>query len=124
MRTWVASTMIICRGEVWDVKLDPTVEAEIQKTRPCIVISSDRMGRLPLRVVIPTTGWKDHFEGAPWFVRIEPDAGNGLDKLCAADAFQVRSVAEARFKRKRGVIPASLLNDIVSAMGIVIEIDP
>ena len=33
--------MLPKRGEIWLVNLDPTVGAEIQKTRPAIIISSD-----------------------------------------------------------------------------------
>jgi mRNA interferase MazF len=33
------------RDEVWLVSLDPTHGAEIQKTRPCLVISPDEMNR-------------------------------------------------------------------------------
>ena len=29
----------VLRGEVWLVVLDPTVGSEIQKTRPCIIVS-------------------------------------------------------------------------------------
>jgi mRNA interferase MazF len=34
------------RGEIWLVNLDPTVGAEIKKTRPALVISSDFIGKL------------------------------------------------------------------------------
>ena len=33
--------MNIKRGEIWLVNLDPTIGAEIRKTRPVVVISSD-----------------------------------------------------------------------------------
>jgi mRNA-degrading endonuclease toxin of MazEF toxin-antitoxin module len=49
------------RGQVWDINLDPTVGTEIQKTRPCIVASSDFIGTLPLRVVVPITEWKSRY---------------------------------------------------------------
>jgi len=39
------------REEVWLVALDPTEGAEIQKTRPCLVISPDEMNR-HLRTVV------------------------------------------------------------------------
>lgn len=29
------------RGEIWQVNLDPTIEQEIKKKRPVIIISSD-----------------------------------------------------------------------------------
>jgi len=31
----------VSRGEVWLVNLDPTIGAEIRKTRPVVVVSSD-----------------------------------------------------------------------------------
>ena len=34
---------MVKRGEVWLVNLDPTVGSEIQKTRPCVVISPPEM---------------------------------------------------------------------------------
>ena len=42
-------------GEIWLVNLDPTVGAEIQKTRSAIVISFDYVGKLPLKLVVPIT---------------------------------------------------------------------
>ncbi|GIV12952.1 MAG: hypothetical protein KatS3mg021_1234 [Fimbriimonadales bacterium] len=80
------------RGEVWLINLDPTVGAEIQKTRPAVVVSVDAVGVLPLRVVVPITGWKERYAQAPWMVRLEPDARNGLEKISCADVFQVLDV--------------------------------
>lgn len=41
------------RGEVWLVQLDPTRGQEIQKTRPAVVISTDILGAIPMRI----TSW-------------------------------------------------------------------
>ncbi|MGH8603716.1 MAG: type II toxin-antitoxin system PemK/MazF family toxin, partial [Gammaproteobacteria bacterium] len=40
---------MINRGEVWLVSLDPTIGQELKKTRPAVVISSNSIGRLPLK---------------------------------------------------------------------------
>ncbi len=53
--------MSINRGEIWLVSLDPTIGAEIRKTRPVVVVSSDSVGILPIRLVAPITEWKDYF---------------------------------------------------------------
>jgi mRNA interferase MazF len=37
--------MVVKRFEVYLINLDPTVGDEIQKTRPCLVISPDEMNR-------------------------------------------------------------------------------
>lgn len=51
------------RGEIWLVNLDPTLGAEIRKTRPVIVVNSDSIGALPIRLVAPITELKGHFQG-------------------------------------------------------------
>jgi mRNA interferase MazF len=33
----------VARGEVWLAALDPTLGSEIQKTRPCVVVSPPEM---------------------------------------------------------------------------------
>ncbi len=54
------SFLNIRRGEIWLLNLDPTIGAEIRKTRPVIVVNSDSIGILPIRLVAPLTEWKDY----------------------------------------------------------------
>jgi mRNA interferase MazF len=97
------------RGEIWSINLDPTIGAEIRKTRPALVLNVDAIGALPLRVVVPITRWKESFAQASWLVRLEPDSSNNLDKVSAADAFQVRSISETGFLDRRGILaPADM----------------
>jgi len=42
----------ILRGEIWWVNLDPTQGSEIEKTRPCLVLSHDTLNRLRRTVVV------------------------------------------------------------------------
>jgi mRNA interferase MazF len=39
------------RDEVWLIRLDPSLGAEIKKTRPCLVVSPDEMNQ-PLQTVL------------------------------------------------------------------------
>jgi mRNA interferase MazF len=88
------------RGEVWLVRLDPTVGAKIGKTRPGVIVSDDDIGILQLKVIVPITGWNDDFSDFEWMVRLEPSTENGLRKPSTADTFQVSSVSQQRFIRK------------------------
>ncbi len=112
------------RCEVWLINLDPTIGAEIKKTRPVVIVSSDTIGILPLRVVVPLTDWKDHYQQAAWMVKIRPDRDNGLAKDSAADTFQIRSVSTTRFIRKIGAISQEEMNQITQAIGLVVEYPP
>jgi len=111
------------RGEIWRINLDPTVGAEIKKTRPAVIVNDDAIGILPLRVIVPITEWKDRYAMAPWMVRLEPDVHNGLDKPSAADAFQVRSVAQERFVRRLGKLSGAAMQEIVLALAVVLSIE-
>ncbi|MCC7400874.1 MAG: type II toxin-antitoxin system PemK/MazF family toxin [Chitinophagaceae bacterium] len=85
------------QGEIWLINLDPTIGAEIKKTRPAIIVNDDALGKLPLKIIVPVTDWKDRYSIAPWMIKIEPTSLNSLTKVSAADCFQVRSVSQERF---------------------------
>jgi len=112
------------RGEVWLVSLDPVRGSEIQKTRPAVIVSDDAVGILPLKVIVPLTEWKERFAVAQWLVRVAPDARNGLEKCSAADAFQVRSVAEERFVRNLGRLAPRIMEKVTRALAAVLSIQP
>ncbi|MBX3035413.1 MAG: type II toxin-antitoxin system PemK/MazF family toxin [Anaerolineales bacterium] len=109
------------RGEIWLVNLDPTIGSEIKKTRPAIIVSSDLVGILPLKVVVPLTDWKDRYSSAAWMVRLEPDKQNGLKKNSAADALQIRSVSEKRLVKKVGFLTPIQVVQIVQAVMNVLQ---
>ena len=74
------------RGEVYLISLDPTRGAEIQKTRPCLIVSPDELNlHLRTAIVAPmTTGGQPY----PFRVacRFENKAGQiVLDQLRAVD---------------------------------------
>jgi mRNA interferase MazF len=109
------------RGEIWLVNLDPTVGAEIKKTRPALVISSDFIGKLPLKLVIPITDWKPTFTTNLWHVRLAPSPQNGLTKPSAADTLQTRGIDTRRFIRKLSTLTTSDLQELAAAIVGIIE---
>ena len=111
------------KGEVWLVKLDPTVGDEIGKTRPVVVVSDDEVGKLRLKVIVPITAWNDLFSPLQWMVQLEPTSENGLAKVSAADTFQVRSVSKQSFVQSIGVLSDTIMEDISEALTIVLDLD-
>lgn len=109
------------RGEVWLVRFDPTLGAEIKKTRPALVISSDMIGRLPIKLVAPVTDWKDYYANSAWHVRVDPDGKNGLIKSSAIDTLQLRGIDHERFIRKLGDTSPATIRDVLVAIALVIE---
>ena len=54
--------MVINRFDVYLINLDPTVGSEIQKTRPCLIVSPDEMNKHIRTVIVApmTTAGKDY----------------------------------------------------------------
>lgn len=109
------------RSEIWLINLDPTVGSEIKKTRPAIIVNDDRFGKLPLKIIVPLTDWKEHYAVASWMVKITAGKINNLSKDSSADCFQMRSVSEERFVKKIGEVTELEMLSIESAMALVLK---
>jgi mRNA interferase MazF len=108
---------------MWLYNSDPTVGDEIGKTRPAVIVNSNEIGTLRLKIVVPITGWNDAFSGVVWMIRLEPSIENGLSKVSAADTFQVRSISQQRLIRQLGTLTDEQMQAISQALATVLSID-
>lgn len=104
------------------VNLSPTVGAEITKTRPCVITSSNEIGILPLKVIAPITDYKTHYDSVPWMVELSPDGLNKLSKRSVVDLFQLRSVSQIRLIKNIGKVTEEEFQVILDAIKIVFGI--
>jgi mRNA interferase MazF len=109
------------RGDIWLVDFDPTKGDELKKQRPAVVISSDHLGTLAIRLVVPLTTWNPNFKNKIWHIQVLPTQENGLSKLSSADTLQVRSVSTTRFIRQLGTIEKDKLAQIAAGLAVVVE---
>jgi len=86
----------VSRFDIVLVKLNPTVGSEIQKTRPCIVISPNEMNMLKTVIVAPMTSKGFDFIFRP---KIEFEEKEGLVLLD-----QIRAVDKKRLVKKIGQV--------------------
>lgn len=92
--------VVVQRFDVYLVSLDPTVGHEIQKTRPCLVISPDEMNRNISTVIIAPMTTK----GRSYPTRIDCTF-EGKEGQIILD--QVRTVDKTRLVKKLGQISVS-----------------
>ncbi|SIQ32003.1 mRNA interferase MazF [Pseudacidovorax sp. RU35E] len=90
------------RGEIWLVNLDPTVGSEIQKSRPCVIVSPAELND-HLRTVIVAPMTSKGF-AAPFRI---PVTHAGTEGLILLD--QLRTVDKVRLVRKMGALSAKTL---------------
>jgi mRNA interferase MazF len=109
--------LIYRRGEIRWVSLDPTVGAEIRKTRSCLVIQNDVMNQYgQLTVVLP---FRPGHKQAPYVVNVTATAENGLDQNRFIDVAQVRSVDGQRVLGLQGRLEDHYWAQIQTALDIV-----
>jgi len=104
--------MNINQGEIWEVEFFPQVGSEIGKKRPALVVSHDMIGKLPLKTIVPITGWNKNYSNYPWMIKIDNDEVNMLDKVSAIDCFQVRNFSYKRFVKKVGLVDMDTLVNV------------
>jgi len=114
----------IQRGQIWDVKFDPQVGAEIGKIRPAVVMNIPAVGRLPLHIIVPITTGNPNFNKLPWMMPIAASGRTGLDHNSFADAFQVKSVSSERFIRQRGVVSQPELDELATIIAYCVGYKP
>ncbi|MFB6273890.1 MAG: type II toxin-antitoxin system PemK/MazF family toxin [Salinibacter sp.] len=88
------------KGEIWEVRFDPSEGDEVQKIRPAVVVNENEIGKLDLSIVVPVIDWKERYSEYVWFVCLVPNAQNGLSKVSGADGFQVKSVGAVKLSRE------------------------
>lgn len=100
---------MVARGDVWLCALDPTVGREIQKTRPCLIISPDEMNRvLTTAIVAPLTSGS-HPAGFR-----TPVSFKGRDGLILFD--QMRTVDRKRLIKRLGRIDADTFASVLAVL--------
>jgi len=98
--------MVVKRFEVYLINLDPTLGREIQKTRPCLIISPDEMNdHISTVIVAPmTTKGKDY----PTRVKCQFEGKKGQIVLD-----QIRTVDKIRLVKKLGKISVSTRKEVL-----------
>jgi mRNA interferase MazF len=105
----MAATRPPRRGEIWLAALDPTLGSEIQKTRPCVVVSPLEMNaHLRTLTVAPmTTGSRP----APFRIPVTFQRKSGLILLD-----QLRTLDRQRLVKRLGAVNASTLNSVLDGL--------
>ncbi len=105
---------MVKRGEVWLVALDPTIGTEIQKTRPCLIVSpSEIHDHLRAVIVAPmTTGSR------PAGFRV-PLNFKGKEGLVLLD--QIRTVDKKCLVKRLGLVAESALGTVLDTLQAVFQ---
>ncbi len=100
---------MVKRGDVYWVNLDPTLDTEIRKTRPALIVSPDDMNAaLPRVIIAPLTS-----KGQPLGCRPEVEFGGKKARILLD---QIRTVDKKRLAGKMGSVDAKIWHPVLLEM--------
>jgi mRNA interferase MazF len=105
------------RGEIYLVNFDPTVGAEIQKTRPALIVQNDIANRhSPITIVAAVTSqFEEPLYPTEVLIR-SPEGGLTVDSVVLLN--QVRSVDKRRLVRRLGALTPTTMEQVTRALQI------
>jgi mRNA interferase MazF len=104
------------RGEVWWVRLEPTLGSEIGKTRPCLVLSANILNeRRRTVVVVPLLS-----SPQPSPPILMPLECGGRRVVAVTD--QIRAVAKERLHERLGEVSAADMLAVETGMRRILEL--
>ncbi len=109
------------RGEIYLVNFDPTIGAEIKKTRPALVIQNDIANRYsPLTIVCAITSQYDEPLYPTEVLVRTPEGGMRVDSIILAN--QVRSVDKQRLVKRLGLLRPETIQKVDQALRLSLSL--
>ena len=104
------------RGEVHLVSFDPALGAEIQKTRPAVILQND-IGNLHSPVTIVAAVTSNVFRRGPTSVLVNaPEGGLNVDSVVLLN--QIRTIDRRRLTKRLGVLRSATMKRVDQALAI------
>lgn len=101
--------LVISRFDIWLAQLDPTVGREIQKTRPCVVVSPDDINEANWTVIVAPMS--SQIKKLPTRISIEFENKEGQVLLD-----QIRAIDPKRLIRRLGRVNSSTSKKILEKL--------
>jgi len=102
--------LVIRQSDVFLIRLDPTIGSEINKTRPCVVVSPDEMNRFLRTVIVAPMTTKEH----PYPSRV-PCNFQGKSGHVVLD--QIRTVSRGRLVKRLGRLTPAQASRVIATLG-------
>jgi mRNA interferase MazF len=105
------------RGDIYLVNFDPTIGAEMQKTRPAIVIQNDYSNHSSPVTIVAAISSQFSIPLHPTEVHLDHGEG-GLNKDSVVLCNQIRTVDRKRLIRRMGNLQTSRMRLVDTALSI------
>ncbi len=111
------------RGEVYLVAFDPTVGAEVKKTRPAVIVQNDIGNRFAATTIVAAITSHVNARLYPFEILVEPREG-GLRERSAVLLNQIRTIDRSRLIRRLGTLRPDTMRNVDRALRISLALAP
>jgi mRNA interferase MazF len=106
------------------VELDPTRGSEIQKTRPCVIVSPDIINQNSNTIIVSAITHYDEKKATSFFfVPVSANETTGLTKESLINTLQIRTIDKTRILKKMGKIPKKMESSLDYALKLAVGTD-
>lgn len=109
------------RGELFWVRLNPTIGTGIAKTRPALIISNNIGNQYAERVIVALISTGNVSRIYPFEVRLETGEG-GLTQVSKVLLDQIRTVDKSRLGNRIGQLPAIRMEEVSRAISLSLAV--
>ena len=109
------------RGEIYWVKLDPTIGAEIAKTRPALIVSNDVGNQYADRVIVAPITSSQVARVYPFEAKLEAGEG-GVTQPSKVLLDQIRTVDKSRLGNRIGMLAAVKMEEVNRAIRLSLAV--
>ena len=110
-------------GSIWLVNFDPSIGAEIRKTRPAMIISGTLFNQRRKVTVLPITSSTPDSRLLPVVVALEPNPNNGLTTDSFIVCIDPMTFDKQRLVKQLGILNIEKIRQVQSILSSYLELD-
>jgi mRNA interferase MazF len=110
-------------GSIWLVSFDPSIGAEIRKTRPALIISGTVFNQRRKVTVLPITSSFPDARLLPVVVPIAPDDRNGLSTDSFVVCIDPMTFDKQRLVRQLGTVNVETIHQVQAILRSYLQLD-
>ncbi|MBI4355549.1 MAG: type II toxin-antitoxin system PemK/MazF family toxin [Candidatus Omnitrophica bacterium] len=114
--------MLIRRGDIFYVNLDPTTGSEQAGTRPVLIIQNDVSNQYAPTVIVAPLTTRVFSKPYPTNATV-PEGMAGLRAQSTVLLSQIRTIDKRRLQRKVGHLPASSMQQVNEAIKVSLALE-
>ena len=110
-------------GSIWLVNFDPSIGAEIRKTRPAMIVSGTLFNQRRKVTVLPITSSTPDSRLLPVVVALEPNPNNGLTTDSFIVCIDPMTFNKQRLVKQLGILNIEKIRQVQSILCSYLELD-